>query len=54
MECVYVRACVRACVRVYPSKRIHVAACGPLGTKFGTHMQIHFQMVVGKMKINPV
>ena len=22
---------------VYPSKRIHVAACGPIRTKFGTH-----------------
>ncbi len=33
-ECV----CVCVCVCVYPSKRIHVAVCGPIGTKFGTHM----------------
>ena len=39
---------------VYPSKRIHVAVCGPIGTKFGTHMQIHLEKVVGKIKICPV
>ena len=51
-----VRACVRACVCVYPSKRIHihVAVCGSIGTKFGTHMQIHLEKVVGKIKICPV
>ena len=36
------------CLCVYPSKRIHVAICGPIGTKFGTHMQIHLEKVVGK------
>ena len=41
------------CVCVYPSKRIHVAVCGPIGTKFGTHMQIHLEKVVGKIKICP-
>ena len=49
--CVCVRACVRACV--YPSKHIHVAVCGPIVTKFGTHMQIHLEKVVGKIKICP-
>ena len=44
--------CVRACV--YPSKHIHVTVCGPIGTKFGTHMQIHLEKVVGKIKICPV
>ena len=39
---------------VYPSKHIHVAVCGPIGTKFGTHMQIHLEKVVGKIKICPV
>ena len=38
-------------VCVYPSKRIHVAVCGPIGTKFGTHMPIHLEKVVGKIKI---
>ena len=38
---------------VYPSKHIHVAVCGPIGTKFGTHMQIHLEKVVGKIKICP-
>ena len=37
------------CVCVCPSKRIHVAVCGPIGTKFGTHMQIHLEKVVGKI-----
>ena len=49
-ECV----CVCVCVCVYPSKRIHVVVCGPIGTKFGTHMQIHLEKVVGKIKICPV
>ena len=44
--------CVCVCVRarVYPSKHIHVAVCGPIGIKFGTHMQIHLEKVVGKIK----
>ena len=40
----YTRVCV--CLCVYPSDGIHVVACGPIVTKFGTHMQIHLQMVV--------
>ena len=40
----YRRVCV--CLCVYPSDGIHVVACGPIGTKFGTHVQIHLQMVV--------
>ncbi len=51
--CACVRACARVRVCVYPSKRIHVAVCGPIGTKFGTHMQIHLEKVVGKIKICP-
>ena len=43
-ECVCVCVCVY--VSVYPSDGIHVVACGPIGTKFGTHMQIHLQLVV--------
>ena len=39
---------------MYPSKRIHVAVCLPIGSKFGTHMQIHIEKVVGKIKICPV
>ena len=42
------------CVCVYPSKRIHVAISGPIGTKFGAHMQIHLEKVVGKIKNCPV
>ena len=38
--------CVCVCVCVYPSDGIHVVACGPIGIKFGTHMQIHLQIVV--------
>ena len=45
--------CVCVSVCVYPSKRIHVAVYGPIGTKFGTHMQIHLEKVVGKIKICP-
>ena len=41
-------------VCVYPSKHIYVAVCGPIGTKFGTHMQIHLEKVVGKIKSCPV
>ena len=48
----YRRVCV--CVCAYPSKRIHFAVCRPIGTKFGTHMQIHLEKVVGKIKICPV
>ena len=51
---VRVRVRVRVCVCVYPSKRIHVAVCGPIGTKFGTRMQIHLEKVVDKIKICPV
>ena len=40
------------CVCILPS--IYVAVCGPIGTKFGTHMQIHLEKVVGKIKICPV
>ena len=41
------------CLCVYPSKHIHVAICGPIATKFGTHMQIHLEKVVGKIKFAP-
>ena len=41
-------------VCVYPSKHIYVAVCGLIGTKFGTHMQIHLEKVVGKIKNCPV
>ena len=34
-------------VCMYPSEPIHVVACGQIRTKFGTHMQILLQMVVG-------
>ena len=39
---------------VYPSDATHVVACGPIGTRFGTHMQIHLQMVVSSIKISSV
>ena len=40
---------------VYPSGRIHVAACGPIGNKFGTRMEIHLEMVLnGRNKNYPV
>ncbi len=42
------------CVCVYPSTLIHVAVCGPIGTKFGIRMQIHIEKVVGIIKICPV
>ena len=51
---IYIGECVCVSVCVYPSKHIHVAVCGPIGTKFGTHMQIHLEKVVGKIKICPV
>ena len=35
---------------MYPSKHLHIAVCGPIGTQFGTHMQIHLEKVVGKIK----
>ena len=38
---IYRRVCV------YTSEPIHVVACGSIGTKFGTHMQICLEMVVG-------
>ena len=38
---------------MYPSGRIHVAACGPIGTKFGKRMEIHLEMVMGEIKITP-
>ena len=41
------------CLCVYPSKRIHVAACGSIETKFGTHIKIHLERVVGQIKITP-
>ena len=41
------------CLCVYPSGRIHVAAYGPIGTKFGTRMEIHLEMVMGEIKITP-
>ena len=34
-------------VCTYPSGRIHVAVYGPIGTKFGTCMQIHLEMLMG-------
>ena len=50
--------CVCVCVCVYPSDGIHVAACGPIGTRaigteFGTRMEIHLEMVMGEIKITP-
>ena len=48
----YRRVCV--CLCVYPSGRIHVAACVPIGTKFGTRMEIHLEMVMGEIKITRV
>ena len=49
----YLYRSVCVCLCVYPSKHIYVAVCGPIGTKFGTHMQIHLEKVVGKIKIAP-
>ena len=45
--------CLCVCLCVYPSDGIHVAACGPIGTKFGTRMEIHLEMVMGEIKITP-
>ena len=45
--------CLSVCLCVYPSGRIHVAACGPIATKFGTPMEIHLEMVMGEIKITP-
>ena len=50
---IYIGECVCVCLCVYPSGRIHVAACGPIGTKFGTRMEIHLEMVMGEIKITP-
>ena len=49
--CVCLSVCPSVCLCVYPSGRIHVAACGPIGTKFGTRMEIHLEMVMGEIKI---
>ena len=38
----------------FQAYRLHIAVCSPIGTKFGTHMQIHLEKVVGKIKICPV
>ena len=48
---IYIGECV--CLCVYPSKHYTCRVCGPIGTKFGTHMQIHQEKVVGKIKICP-
>ena len=45
------RVCVCMCVCIL-SDGIHVVACGPIGTKFGTHMQIHLQMVALELNKN--
>ena len=45
--------CLSVCLFVYPSGRIHVAACGPIATKSGTRMEIHLEMVMGEIKITP-
>ena len=55
--CVHASACMRMCVHrcmrlcmrlcVNRSGPIHVAACDPIGIKFGTHVQIHLERVVG-------
>ena len=50
-ECVCV--CLSVCLCVYPSGRIHVAACSPIAIKFGTRMEIHLEMVMGEIKITP-
>ena len=34
-------------IYLYPSGHIHIAACGPIRTKFGTHMQINLEMAMG-------
>ena len=41
-------------VCVYPSKRMNVVTCGTNGTTFGTHMQIHLEMVVYQIIISRV
>ena len=51
--CVCLSVCLSVCLCVYPSGRIHVAACGPIATKFGTRMEIHLEMVMGEIKITP-
>ena len=50
----YIGECVCVCLCVYPSKHYTRRVCGPIGTKFGTHMQIHLEKVVGKINICPV
>ena len=49
----YRRVCVCLSVCVSFWAYIHVAACGPIGTKFGTRMEIHLEMVMGEIKITP-
>ena len=39
-------------VSVRVSFQANVAVCRPIGTKFRIHMQIHQEMVGGKIKIN--
>ena len=45
------RARVRVCVSF---QALYTSRLGPIGTKFGTHMQIHLEKVVGKISICPV
>ena len=46
--------CLSVCLCVYPSDGIHVVACGPIGTKFCTHMQIHLHYGSELNKNQPV
>ena len=43
--------CLSVCVSFWAY--VHVAACGPIGIKFGTCMEIHLEMVMGEIKITP-
>ena len=49
----YRRVCESVCVCILLGVCIHVAACGPIGTKLGTRMEIHLEMVMGEIKITP-
>ena len=40
------------CVCLLPS--VHVVPCGPIRTRFGTHVQIHLERVVDQTQISPV
>ena len=40
--------CVCVCILII-SKRIHIAVCGPIGTKCGTHMLIHLEKAMGEI-----